>query len=268
LTGSRGLRYRGVALSTCIQSAAPPRELLQATTLRAEAFRAIRREILAGKLAPGTKLVEAELASRLGVSRNPIREAIGRLEQQGLVVSIPNRGTFIAQPTPEQVQDMFLLRAHLEHLALRLAFAHWHPAKFEPVGRVVEQMMHLVATAKHLDDDVWGEFSLLDTEFHTCLVEASNSTALLRAWETAAPTDMIFLYDRTRTVAFSRAELEGMAERHRRVLHTLQSNDVGAALAELRTHFMAQSRGGTVALDEWSLAMLDWGSAPLSDGVP
>jgi hypothetical protein len=72
---------------------------------------------------------------------------------------------------------------------------------------------------------------------------------------------MIFLYDRTRTVAFTRSELEGMAARHATLLRSLQSSNEQAAQAELRTHFMSVSRGGTVSLDEGSLAMLDWDDA-------
>jgi DNA-binding GntR family transcriptional regulator len=234
---------------------------LRATTLRAEAFHAIRRDILGGRLVPGSKLVEADLAARLGVSRNPIREAIGRLEQQGLVVSIPNRGTFIAQPTPEQALDLFLLRAYLEYLALRLAYSHWSFGAFGALAEVVDDMTRLVQTAGVLDDDVLGDFSLLDTEFHTRLVQASGSGALLRAWETAAPTDMIFLYDRMRTGESSSAELEQMAERHRRLLDALRSGDEPLAQAELRSHFMAAARADTIALDERQLTLLGWNQA-------
>ena len=243
---------------------------VRATTLRTEAFGVIRKEILSGHLAPGMKLIESELATRLGVSRNPIREAIGRLEQLGLVVSIPNRGTFVVQPNAEQARDMFLLRAYLELLALRLAFADWKPERFAPLPHVVDEMRELVRTAAHLDGEPWGSFSLLDTEFHTRLVRASGSAALLRAWETAAPTDIIFLYDRTRTGAVSSnaAELEAMVARHEALLHALQSGDAHVAQAQLRMHFIARSREGTVALDDASLAVLGWDRAALGDGPP
>jgi DNA-binding GntR family transcriptional regulator len=241
---------------------------VRATTLRTEVFGVVRKEILSGRLAPGMKLIESELASRLGVSRNPIREAIGRLEQQGLVVSIPNRGTFVVQPNTEQARDMFLLRAYLELLALRLAFADWKPERFAPLPHVVNEMRELVRTAAHLDGELWGSFSLLDTEFHTRLVRASGSAALLRAWETAAPTDIIFLYDRTRTLSSSAPELEAMVARHEALLHALQSGDAHAAQAQLRMHFTARSREGTVALDDTSLAILGWDRTTLGDGPP
>ncbi|MBV9543980.1 MAG: GntR family transcriptional regulator, partial [Chloroflexi bacterium] len=207
----------------------------------------------------GSRLVEAELAARLGVSRNPVREAITRLEQQGLVVSIANRGAFVVSPTPEQAHDMFLLRAHLEHLAVRLAFARYRPGLFASLSEVCGAMSRLARTSSRVGDDQLGDFSLLDAQFHTRLVEAAGSPALLRAWETVAPTDIIFLYDRTRSVAFTRAELDGMVARHQQLGEALQGGDSRVALAELRAHFMAASRRDTVSLDEGSLAILDWG---------
>jgi DNA-binding GntR family transcriptional regulator len=153
---------------------------------------------------------------------------------------------------------MFLLRAQLEHLALRLAFERWTPGLYAGVAEVSAAMTHLARTAKPLGEDVWGDFSLLDARFHTRLVEASGSQALLRAWETVAPTDIIFLYDQTRSVAFVRSELEGMATRHSQLVRILESGDYGLAQAELRAHFTEASRRGTVSLDDSSLALLDW----------
>jgi DNA-binding GntR family transcriptional regulator len=233
---------------------------LRATTLRNEAFRAIRRDILSGRLAPGSKLVEAELATQLGVSRNPVREAIGQLEQQGLVVSTPNRGTFIIQPTPEQAYDMFLLRAYLELFALRLAFARPESDRFSALAEVVQDMEYLLRTTDSFDSEAWGQMSLLDTEFHTRLVQESGSEALLRAWETASPTDIIFLYDRSLNgnLSSDRSEVEGVVARHRRLLQEIHSGNWHAAERELRKHFMVGSRGQSVSLDKSSLAVLGW----------
>ena len=123
--------------------------IVRATTLRQEVFRAIRRQILAGQLRPGTKLVEADLAERLGVSRNPVREAIGRLEQQGLVRSLPNQSTTVVQATAAQLQETLLVHANLEFLALRLIFADGKPtpAKFAALAETVANMEELAADA-------------------------------------------------------------------------------------------------------------------------
>jgi DNA-binding GntR family transcriptional regulator len=153
---------------------------------------------------------------------------------------------------------MLVLRAHLEHLALRLAFARAANDIFAGVSSVSAEMTRMARSARQLDMDVWADFSLLDAQFHTRLVQASGSSALLRAWETVAPTDFIFLFDQTRPLAFTRAELQGMAARHNDLVRALLSGDSREAQTELRTHFLAASRGGTVSLDERSLELLDW----------
>ena len=117
------------------QAKTPGSPPVRATTLREEAYHALRRAILSGELAPGARLQETELAARLGVSRNPVREALARLEAQGLVRSIPNQGARVIRPLPAQVQDALLVRAQLELLAVRLALTQGAALPVRPVGR-------------------------------------------------------------------------------------------------------------------------------------
>ena len=77
--------------------------------------RSLRRAISSGEFPPGTQLGEAALARQLGVSRGPLREAMQRLTQEGLLVSHRNRGLFVPDLTPEAVSDMYLLRRAIEH---------------------------------------------------------------------------------------------------------------------------------------------------------
>ena len=117
-----------------VQARTPGSPPVRATTLREEAFHALRRAILSGQLAPGARLQETELAEMLGVSRNPVREALARLESQGLVRSIPNQGARVIHPLPTQVQDALLVRAQLELLAVRLALRKARLGQFDHVG--------------------------------------------------------------------------------------------------------------------------------------
>ena len=79
--------------------------------------RQLRRAIGQGELAPGEQLNEAELSRHLGVSRGPLREAMQRLTQEGLLVSIRNRGVFVIEVTDDDVRDMYLARAAVERAA-------------------------------------------------------------------------------------------------------------------------------------------------------
>ncbi len=81
----------------------------------------LRRLVVTGELPPGSRIVEDRLAERLGVSRNPVREALQALAAEGFVEILPRRGAVVAQITPEQAEDLFDVRTALEPLAARLA---------------------------------------------------------------------------------------------------------------------------------------------------
>ena len=90
-------------------------------SLRGKVFNTIREAILEGSYKPGDVLRESTIATELGVSRTPVREAIRQLELEGLVQSIPNKETVVAGITQEDVEDIYLIRSRLEGLAARKA---------------------------------------------------------------------------------------------------------------------------------------------------
>ena len=89
--------------------------------LRDVVFNTLREAILKGELKPGERLMELQLASKLGVSRTPIREAIRMLQQEGLAVTIPRRGAEVAKMTEKNMEDVLQIREALEILAVQLA---------------------------------------------------------------------------------------------------------------------------------------------------
>ena len=90
--------------------------------LRDVVFNTLRKAILRGELKPGERLMEIQLANKLGVSRTPIREAIRKLELEGLVLMIPRKGAEVAQITEKNMQDVLEVRKALEELSVQLAF--------------------------------------------------------------------------------------------------------------------------------------------------
>ena len=89
--------------------------------LRDVVFKTLRQAILRGELKPGERLMEIKLANKLGVSRTPIREAIRKLELEGLVLMIPRRGAEVAEITEKSLNDVLEVRKALEELAVQLA---------------------------------------------------------------------------------------------------------------------------------------------------
>lgn len=132
----------------------------------------LRRLVITGELAPGTRLVENRLATRLGVSRNPVREALQTLASEGFVELLPRRGAVVAQVSPEQAGDLFDIRMALEPLAARLAARNASPEHLARLRQVLE-------TARAATDR--GELDLLaacNTEFHQLVVAAGGNDYL------------------------------------------------------------------------------------------
>jgi DNA-binding GntR family transcriptional regulator len=244
---------------------------VRATTLREEVFRALRRAILAGQLAPGARLQETELAATLGVSRNPVREALARLEAQGLVCSIPNQ---VISPQPLQVQDALLVRAQLELLAVRLAMRRARLCQFDELAGIVAQMQDLAVESRNFsrgqslprsdgtpifgEAAIHGRMNLLDTAFHESLVASAESESLQHTWKAAAPLDLIFVHDIAVSPTYAERAALADAEKHAHLLDSLRTCHATRAEAALREHFISMPAEGMVSLDAASAAILGW----------
>ena len=106
--------------------------------LRDVVFNTLRQAILRGELKPGERLMEIQLANKLGVSRTPIREAIRKLELEGLVLMIPRKGAEVADITEKSLRDVLEVREALEELAVRLACDKIKEEEIEDVTRFAE----------------------------------------------------------------------------------------------------------------------------------
>src|SRR5262249_4781150 len=109
-------------------------------SLRHEIGDMLRAEILDGRREPGERVLEIDLARRFGVSRQPVREAIRSLEHEGLLTSLPNRGTFVTRVSLEDAIAIQDIRAELEGLAARLAVANLTAHDYRRLEEIVEEM--------------------------------------------------------------------------------------------------------------------------------
>ncbi len=133
----------------------------------------LRSRILAGDLTPGTRLIESQLASQLGVSRAPVREAFLRLVREGLVVTETGRGTYVGEMRLDDFEEIYSLRRVLEGLAMRLASTHITPDD-------LRQLEGLVAEMKKAADQGDIEHLLaLDLCFHGTIWRLSGHKRLL-----------------------------------------------------------------------------------------
>ena len=137
----------------------------------------LRRAIAHGELKPGAQLAEAELARQLGVSRGPLREGMQRLTQEGLLVSIRNRGLFVIDMTLDEIRDMYLARAAIERAAATKIVAD---GDHEAAGKELLTLVRKMSDAEG-DPAAQGE---IDIAFHELLVHRAASPRLTRIHKT------------------------------------------------------------------------------------
>lgn len=141
--------------------------------LRDVVFQTLRGAILRGELKPGERLMELQLASKLGVSRTPIREAIRMLEHEGLAITIPRKGAEVAKMTEKDMEDVLQIRTVLEDLAVRLSCEKITKTELVELRQAMEQFEEKTK----LDDVV--EIAKADVNFHDVLYKASDNPKLL-----------------------------------------------------------------------------------------
>jgi len=188
----------------------------------------IRSQVLEGVIAPGSQLNEVELAGTFGVSRGPVREALQRLIQEGLLRSEPHRGVFVPVMTAEDVDDVYLAREALETAAVqRITGTSRAAAAYKALDKVVRAM----ATAEKADD--WKTVANRDLDFHTALVAAAESPRLERMFTTVISETRLCLGMLT-TADGARDDL---VDEHRRICEMILEDDTEGALAVLKKHF-------------------------------
>ena len=141
--------------------------------LRDVVFQTLRQAILRGELEPGERLMEIHLADRLGVSRTPIREAIRKLELEGLVVMIPRRGAIVASITEKDLKDVLEVRRTLEIMAAEIACDRITPELLEELAQAGEEFRKLK------DSDDYTSLAAADVKFHDIIYAATDNQRLI-----------------------------------------------------------------------------------------
>ncbi len=142
--------------------------------LREVVFESVRGAIISGVLKPGERLMEVQLAEKLGVSRTPIREAIRKLELEGLVVMMPRKGAYVADLSIKDITDVLEIRAALEGLASGLAALRITDEEIEEL-ELTALKFHQAIEAEDFDGILQG-----DIDFHDKIFKATRNEKLLQ----------------------------------------------------------------------------------------
>ena len=142
--------------------------------LRDVVFNTLRQAILRGELKPGERLMEIQLANKLGVSRTPIREAIRKLELEGLVLMIPRKGAEVAEITEKSLKDVLEIRRALEDLAVRLACEKITKEELKELKKAGDDFKRVLKS-----QDI-TEVAEADVRFHDVIYMATDNPKLIQ----------------------------------------------------------------------------------------
>lgn len=137
---------------------------------------ALRDDIIRGKIMPGERIVEEEIAEKFHVSRGPVREALRHIEEEGLIIYESHKGCTVREISYEEMQEKYLVRSTLEILAVRLIAGNLSEEYEEEMKDCLKEMDD---AAK--EKDVY-RILCLDEEFHSCIVKAAKCDTLYKVW--------------------------------------------------------------------------------------
>lgn len=201
---------------------------IEKVTLATQVAERLRSDILAGTHGPGEQLNEVELALNLGISRGPLREAMQRLVQEGLLKSFPHRGVFVVELSEEDMLDVFFVRASLEEAAIRRVIAGGdRTATARLLTGISERMDRAMRDGDHASG---GD---LDLEYHRALVDAAGSVRLSRTYATVQAETRLCLH---RLMGGYRRR-DDLALEHFRLAELIGIAPIDTILLELHRHF-------------------------------
>ena len=194
--------------------------------LRDVVFHTLRRAILTGQLKPGERLMEVHLANKLGVSRTPIREAIRKLELEGLVTMIPRRGAEVAQITEKSLKDVLEVRRALDVLSVELACERITKEEMEELYRACQEFER---AAREKEPSVIAQ---ADVRLHDIIVDATRNQRLKQLVNNLS--EQMYRY---RFVYIQEAnQYENLIEEHREVYESIAERNKERAARAARLH--------------------------------
>ena len=208
--------------------------------LRDVVFNTLREAILKGDLKPGERLMELQLASKLGVSRTPIREAIRMLEQEGLAVTTPRKGAEVAKMTLKDMEDVLEIRDALDELAVRIACQKISDEQL----RQLEDMKELFEKSTQTGNV--KKIAEADVTFHDVIYEATGNPKLVTLLNNLR--EQVYRY-RVEYIKDPKNYPTLIAE-HEAILESLKNRDVKNAVVAMHVHVANQAEAVKTVIQE------------------
>lgn len=191
-------------------------------------FNRLREDILSGKYNDNDELKEMAIAKELNVSRTPVREAIRQLEFEGLVESIPNKATYVRGISLKDVKDIYLMRASLERLCVKMVIENLTDEKMARLEEITD------LSDFYYEKEKYENILELDNKFHSFLYEAAESKMLSHTL-----IDFHHYLERIRHTTLSGKERAGHAvEEHKKIVDAIKNKDIEKAMALAEEHII------------------------------
>lgn len=213
--------WRGVTLPAMDT---PPTRIVARSMLREQIREVLLERILEGHYAPGERIIESQVAQEFEISHAPVREALRELEILKMVVSEPFRGARVRKVTPQELAEIYPVRAAIEEVAARAAAKTFG-------GDVAALEAELEAMLQAAEDDDFHELLRHDVQFHRLIVEASRNETLVQVWQSLRIEARTLI-----TYMKNVAAPHEVAESHRPVLEALRTGDSRKSGTALRRH--------------------------------
>jgi DNA-binding GntR family transcriptional regulator len=240
---------------------------MAANPLREQAYKHIHGKLLSGELPAGQVVSEHSLAREIGISRTPVREAIQRLEQEGVLEQVPRYGTIVRRPERRDLEELYQLREALEPYAVAQVAGRLSPEDVVTLGKLCDEIRSIAATLKKTPHAVVSTTLMrrllsADLGFHMVLLRASGNRRLMKIIADSRMLTRIFGTPR------QEHDLDVIQETHRfhsDILDAVKKGDAGRAQRLMAEHIRASMRE---ALDHYDRAQAtpDPRSIPL--GLP
>jgi DNA-binding GntR family transcriptional regulator len=200
-----------------------------------KAYGSLRAGIIEGAHPPGTRIKEQEVAAAAGVSRTPVREALRRLEAEGLLRFIPHKGAFVSSWSDQDAEDIFELRAMLESYGARLAARKITREKLKELRQLAELQ---VSEARQRDRGFLERIADLNNRFHESLQEAAASERLRATLLPLASAPLVLQTFRD----YENEDLNRSAHHHLEIVEAIEAGDGEWAASVMHSHVMAARR--------------------------
>lgn len=200
--------------------------------LRDVVFNTLRNAILTGELSPGERLMEIKLADKLGVSRTPIREAIRKLELEGLVVNTPRKGAEVANISAEDLRDVLEVRRSLEVLAISLACEKMTEETLELLYENIDAFKHSI------DAKATSDIASVDVTFHDIIYKSTGNNRLIQILNNISEQMYRYRFEYIK----NKESWNRLVEEHMNIYEAIKNRDKDLAVKSILLHIDNQER--------------------------